>query len=531
MTATASPTVMTPVQPGQRIHAMDVLRGLALLGIALMNVEFFNRPATEFQPELAQAGWDRIAGWLVLVFVTGKFWVLFSLLFGMGFALMLQRAKERGAQFTRLYLRRTFALMAFGLAHTVLLWTGDILYGYAVTALMLLLILYGRWWHWPLAGVAFVAAGALMGAAKEWTGYLGLLAFVALAALYVRRPEGRPGMGAALDALLLLGCGMLVGSTVAAWMGKLGPMTPLLVFGALFVLLAWLGMRHRDVVRSRLLHVGVAILLLATVGMLAAGVSRAFAPWEQRPTPEQLQAETKRTAEFEREERISEAALRSPHYLDGLRNRAHGFASIVGPGYAGFAVMALSIFLIGTWLSQRGLVTDAASHARFWRLWLWAWPACAVITILALQYAWDPGDDARLGPFLVSEAIRRGVALPMALGYMAMVLMGLQRPTVARWLSWLAPAGRMALTNYLMQSMVCAFVFYGWGLHQWGMPRHQQVLLVCVLWLCQLAISALWLRRFRIGPMEWLWRWLTYGTRPPLLRRDGEPAIAGTAAA
>src|SRR5690606_16457925 len=90
------------------------------------------------------SGLDHWAAWFVHVFVRGKFWTMFSLLFGMGFAVMLGRAEARGAPFAGPYLRRTLMLAVFGLAHFVLLWGGDILYSYAVGAL-LLLVVYGIW--------------------------------------------------------------------------------------------------------------------------------------------------------------------------------------------------------------------------------------------------------------------------------------------------------------------------------------------------------------------------------------------------
>jgi uncharacterized membrane protein YeiB len=73
----------------------------------------------------------------------------------------------------------------------------------------------------------------------------------------------------------------------------------------------------------------------------------------------------------------------------------------------------------------------------------------------------------------------------------------------------------MALTTYLMQSLVCMGVFYGFGLGQWGLPRAQQVLFVVVVFALQVAFSHWWLARFRYGPMEWLWRGFTYRQMPP----------------
>ncbi|MFA6985331.1 MAG: DUF418 domain-containing protein, partial [Arenimonas sp.] len=78
--------------------------------------------------------------------------------------------------------------------------------------------------------------------------------------------------------------------------------------------------------------------------------------------------------------------------------------------------------------------------------------------------------------------------------------------------------GRMALTNYLMQSVIGTLFFYGYGLGNWGMGRAWQVLFVAVVISLQLAWSHWWLARFRYGPMEWLWRAITYWRAPPMRR-------------
>src|SRR5690606_38682382 len=125
----------------ERIDSLDVLHGLALLDIALMNVEYFSAPLVGMAQGIdpAQRGLDWLADAFVDVFVRGKFWTLFSLLFGMGFAIMLDRARRAGRSFMPLYLRRTFGLLLIGLAHAWLIWAGDILVAYAVTAFALLL--------------------------------------------------------------------------------------------------------------------------------------------------------------------------------------------------------------------------------------------------------------------------------------------------------------------------------------------------------------------------------------------------------
>ena len=101
--------------------------------------------------------------------------------------------------------------------------------------------------------------------------------------------------------------------------------------------------------------------------------------------------------------------------------------------------------------------------------------------------------------------------------------LGLGVPGPGRVLGWLAPAGRMALTNYLLQSVVAAIAFHGYGFALWGqLGRAAQVALVFAVFAAQVVLSALWLSRFRFGPVEWLWRWLTYGTRPPMRQAGAE---------
>ena len=91
---------------------MDILRGFALLGIILMNIEWFNRSATDMRTfDVSLTGLDHAVGWLIRAFVEGKFYKLFALLFGMGFAVMLLRAKEVGRPFGAWFARRMLVLM------------------------------------------------------------------------------------------------------------------------------------------------------------------------------------------------------------------------------------------------------------------------------------------------------------------------------------------------------------------------------------------------------------------------------------
>ena len=124
--------VLAPVTERSRIDVMDILRGFALIGIAFMNIDWFNRSTTELRSfDESLVGLDHAVGWLIRAFIEGKFYKLFALLFGMGFAVMLIRAREVGKPFVAWFTRRMLVLMCIGLAHNTLLWDGDILHDYA----------------------------------------------------------------------------------------------------------------------------------------------------------------------------------------------------------------------------------------------------------------------------------------------------------------------------------------------------------------------------------------------------------------
>ena len=105
---------LAPIAATQRIEALDVVRGFALLGIFLMNIEFFNRTLASLDEGMPRGltGINWFASWFIAYFVQGKFWTIFSLLFGMGFAVMMARAERAGREFKMVYLRRVLALAA-----------------------------------------------------------------------------------------------------------------------------------------------------------------------------------------------------------------------------------------------------------------------------------------------------------------------------------------------------------------------------------------------------------------------------------
>jgi uncharacterized protein len=136
-----APSVALPVSKGERVDVLDVIRGFAVFGILLMNIVPFSGAmmfSVDDQGSLPGARFDRAAAYFLELAAHAKFYSLFSLLFGVGFAIFLDRAAARGVDAARLFRRRLTGLLIIGLAHTTFIWFGDILSVYAVLGFFLL---------------------------------------------------------------------------------------------------------------------------------------------------------------------------------------------------------------------------------------------------------------------------------------------------------------------------------------------------------------------------------------------------------
>ena len=396
-----------PTGASERIGLLDALRGLALLGIFIANIEWFSRPWQEFGNGMAQglAGIDLAVAWAAYLFVSGKFWVLFSLLFGVGFALMMERAQASGRA-TGLYLRRLAVLFALGIAHALLAWVGDILHAYAIAALGLLLM-------------------------------------------------------RGLSARAQLGIGL------AIYLGLYG------------------------------------LSVLGGVAMMAMPVG---------------QAEFEATlAEGVRAGEAAAAVYAGGGFAEVTGQRMRDFAMLLGNA-SGVVPLALAVFLVGSWLFRSGRLGDVEANRGFFiRMAAWCLPPGLALTLAGAMLSTGHPDGFFNPRWVLASSLHGLGALPMTLGGVAALALAWQVPAGARLLGVLAPAGRMALTNYLLQSLVASLVFYGYGLAMWGRVGYAaMVALAVAVFALQVVASRCWLGRYRFGPLEWAWRWLTYGRRPPM---------------
>jgi uncharacterized protein len=410
---------LRPVAAQERIQLIDVLRGFALFGVLVSNMTWLSGDfivlTRERAASLPTAAVDPYAKYLINFFVEMKANTIFAFLFGLGFSVQMMRAEERGARIAPVYARRLLVLLLLGLAHTLLLWYGDILHLYALVGFTLLF--FRR-----RSPTTLLAAGAAL-AVLPWAAFMGLP--------WLAASVGGPQVAAEMEGLM------------AAREAAFEPRLEVFQNGG-----------YTDVLRAHL-----------------------------------------------------------DFYLEDFFLSGFVFC---------FILYIMGRFLLGLYAGRRRLLHDAPAHLPlFRRLLRWGLVVglvgnAAFTTVTFLE---DRGAlDIASGWMAAGQALA-AVGIPaMSCFYVSGIVLLFQRERWQRRLLLLAPVGRMALTNYLMQTLFHLLIFYGYaGLGLIGRvgPSVCVVLSVAVFSF-QIAFSRWWLARFRFGPMEWLWRTLTYGRRQPM---------------
>ena len=275
---------------------------------------------------------------------------------------------------------------------------------------------------------------------------------------------------------------------------------------------------------ARTLLVAGALTLLVGAGL---GLGHGFA-WDSMSDADR--AEELKMMMPTPEQNIEELGVLRTGYLDVVRFRA--------PTVLVFQTFFFAVFFFwrcsGMMLLGMGLYKSGFLEGRL--------PMGKYATTAALALPLGLG----LAAYGAMELDRTGFAMPARLfldlwnytgailasiGYAAAVVLLVKRQALAGLRRRLAAVGQMALTNYLLHSIVTAFIFLGWGLGFAGrLDYFEQLFVVIAIWAAQLALSPIWLARFRFGPVEWLWRSLTYGAKQPM-RRGTPPREIGAASA
>ena len=408
---------MTEPRPAaDRIVTLDVVRGVAVIGILFVNILSFALPDTaRLNPHAwgLQGPADLWAYVATMIAFDGKMRGLFSFLFGASLLLVVDRAEATGAAPAAVHYRRMGWLFVLGLGHAVLLWSGDILMHYALVGS----VAFGFRHHGPrrlvVFGCGFAAATSL---------FLGMIALSYLAMRTAGTPAAAQGLrdfenGFGIPAPALLA------QEIALFRG-----------GYAVIL-------HHNLIEVATTLYNVVFIGFETLGYMLFGM----------------------------------AALRSGMLTGGWsRQRLARWALTgIGIGGAGYAAMT-------GWMLARGIDTG---------------------TVL-------------IGPFALTPPLR-AVMIP---GYAAAILLWADRRGAAA--RRFAAVGQMALSNYLLTSLVMCLIFYGWGLGQFATwPRASLYLPVLTMGALMLLWSSPWLMRYRFGPFEWLWRSLARWQLQPLRRR------------
>jgi uncharacterized protein len=490
-TSVVTEKALGPVEESRRIDVMDILRGFALIGIIFMNVEWFSRSISSlgfFDATLT--GLDHAAGWLVRCFVEGKFYKIFTLLFGMGFTVMLLRAQQADRPFGAWFSRRMLVLLLFGLFHAIFIWSGDILHDYAIGGLVFLVWIY-----------AFRT--------RRLQRFNKPLTFLKIGIVWLVLPVFVAGVAGMVYSVSTDGAGLK-----EAW--------------------------ARDVEISEI----VAERLAEPATEETTGEEEAAG--EEAATSDDAVAEANTAAEDDsegdreltdeerKEQRIEElvtskqerkekaaeedAVMSEGSYLEGVRHRLSDMPVRLGQalGFSLFIMMPLC--LVGYWFIASGVLRDHRDHrALFRNMALLGTSSGFMLSVGGLMILQHPAAEISRSLAPVGGMMFHLSQYLMSAGYIGMVILFAESRFGRSALALLAPFGRMALTNYIMQSVILSYIFYGYGAGLYGtIPRASQMLLAIGVLVVQLAYSKWWMAHFRFGPLEWIWRSATYKSWQPI---------------
>jgi len=389
-----------PVENNERLGNLDVIRGVALLGILLMNIQAFSMIFSAYSNPTSYGdltGNNFIVYYLSHLFADQKFMTIFSTLFGVGIVLMAENIERKGGSPGKVHYKRMFILALFGMLHAYLLWFGDILFPYAIAGM-----------------IAYTAR-------NKTPKFLFITAFILLA----------------LCSLIML----LAGLSIPYWEAEdlklmqamWAPTQELIAQESLANLGSWTEQTEQRNFMASKMQSNVLFYLPRIIGLMMIGM-----------------------ALFK---------------LDFFGKR-YANKTLVVNGIVAF-IVSLALIVHG---NQQNFLGN--------------WGFDAMFTGIQFNY-WG--------------------SIIMAYSYLCLLIVFCRSDSLIFVKNALANVGRMALSNYLSHTLICGFIFYGWGLGLYGsLVRFVQLFVVLAVWTFQLVFSTFWMNRFQFGPFEWIWRSMTY---------------------
>jgi uncharacterized protein len=407
----------SPIKSSESIILIDVLRGFAIFGILMVNLPLMYEPISRMMlgAKADSSVVNIVAESFIKFFFEGKFYVIFSMLFGFGFWIFMNKTTDDGSSITPVYSRRLFFLLLFGAAHAILLWAGDILIFYALLGFILMLF---------------------------------------------RKSSDKK---------------------IFKWAVVLTLIPTIL--SSFFVILIWLVSQSPEI-KSTIdteMQRGVAELQ-----QLVTNVSKIYA---------------------------------TGTYSETIIARLKEYEALL-PAVLFFYPVVLGMFLIGILAARRGLIANYEEHLPFFRKLLWWGLGIGIIasTIYTIAFRHTIASIPNVWSLLTSS-MHAFSGVSLALCYVSGIVILFASGKAERLKMYLAPVGKMALTNYLSHSIICIFLFYSFGLGLFGKVEvWKGIILTIVIFSLQIIFSRWWLRHFYFGPFEWLWRTLTYLKVQPFRR-------------
>ena len=401
---------ISPISISERIVSIDVLRGVAVLGILIMNIQSFSMPNAAYINPDAYGDLTGINKWVWIlshILASEKFMSIFSLLFGAGVLIFTEKAFSKGKNSAALHYKRMGWLLMFGMLHAYLLWYGDILVTYSLCGMFVFLFRNKQATSLVWAGLGFfmvpIVLNTLFGVSTSYW------------------PEES------------------YHSTMQSWV----PGAEIIQNQIQIMRGGWLKQMEMRIPSSIFMQSGYFLMepFWQVTSMMLMGM--ALYKWKI------LSAE-----------------------------RSKGF-------YTRMAIIGLAA---GYALSGLGVILDFRN-----------------------------GWSMEFSMFIGKQFNYIG-SVGVALGYVAIIMLTCKSTKFRNYKILGASVGRMAFSNYILQTIICTFIFYGHGLALYGrVERKIQLLIVFGIWFIVILISSLWLKRFRFGPLEWFWRILTYWKWQPIL--------------
>ena len=419
-----------PVQAANRINSLDVIRGIALLGILLMNIAGMGLPFAYSNPTVyGGAEGLNLKAWIVTnMFFEGTMRGMFSMLFGAGVILLTTRLEKGGAgiRTADIYYRRVIWLFIFGIIHAyLLLWDGEILYPYALCGLFL----------FPLRNVI---------------------------------PKK-----------------LLIGGLVILFLGTL-----------------WTFSDYQNMKQQK--TEGLEAAAIKKDGdSLNADQTAALKKWEnmsKKKTDEELQEEID--------------ARHQGYWSNVLHKVKTNQMMQTRVMYRYFFYDILAFMILGMAFFKWRIFHAEKSNKFYLIMMLIGYAFGLSINYYETTSIIDSNFDIMT---IEKTGLTYDIGrLMMTFGHIGLIMLFVKSGILKFLQKALGAVGRMALTNYLMHSIITAFIFLGFGFSMYGMlERHELYYIVFSIWIAQLIYSPIWLKYFKYGPFEWLWRSLTYGKKQP----------------